>query len=111
MVAHGWRQEEVAENAEKIAEVGKELYDRIYTFAEHLDGVGDGLRKAGKAFDKAVGSYERMLVTGARKLAELGASSGKEVPEVSTADGPTRRVAPPEAPNALPPPAAPEAHA
>ena len=96
-VAYGWRQEELAENAERIADAGKQLYDRIRTFAEHLDGVGDGLRKAGKAYDKAVGSYERMLVPGARRLAELGAGDDKDLPELPTAEGPARTVTPPPA--------------
>lgn len=101
-VAYGWRQEELAENAERIAEAGKQLYDRVCTFAEHLDGVGDGLRKAGKAYDKAVGSYERMLVPSARRLAELGASTGKELPDLPPAEGPVRTVAPAIEPPALP---------
>ena len=109
-VAYGWRQEELAENAERIAEAGKQLYERICTFAEHLDGVGDGLRKAGKAYDKAVGSYERMLVPSARRLADLGAASGKDLPEMPTAEGPTRMLAPPvelpvAEPRAIEPPA------
>jgi hypothetical protein len=75
---------------------------------EHLDGVGDGLRKAGKAFDRAVGSYERMLVPGARRLSDLGAGGGKEVPEIAAGEGPARQVAPPgDGPAALPPPSSP----
>jgi DNA recombination protein RmuC len=98
VVAHGWHQQEMAENAERIADAGRQLYERICTFAEYLDGIGDGLRKAGKEFDKAVGSYERMLVPGARKLADLGASAGKAIPELPTVDGPTRMLGPADDP-------------
>ena len=89
-VATGWQEHALAENAQRIAEVGKDLHDRIRVFAEHLSRVGKGLKGATDAYNAAVGSYERNLEPGARKLAELGASSGKELPEVEGVEGPTR---------------------
>jgi len=89
-VATGWQEHALAENAQRIAEVGKDLHDRIRVFAEHLSRVGKGLKGATDAYNAAVGSYERNLEPGARKLAELGASSGKELPAVETVEGPTR---------------------
>jgi DNA recombination protein RmuC len=102
-VAYGWRQEELAENAERIADAGKQLYDRVCKFAEHLDNIGGGLDKACKAHAQAVGSYDRMLVPGARKLADMGASTGKDLPDVRTVESPVRQVAPAADPPALPP--------
>jgi len=89
-VATGWQEHALAENAEKIADVGRELYERVRVFAENFRDVGSGLRSAAKAYDAAVGSYQSRLEPGARKLAELGASSGKELPGVETVEGPTR---------------------
>jgi len=89
-VATGWQEHALAENAEKIADVGRELYERVRVFAENFRDVGSGLRSAAKAYDAAVGSYLSRLEPGARKLAELGASSGKELPDVETVEGPTR---------------------
>ena len=89
-VATGWQEHALAENAEKIADVGRELYERVRVFAENFRDVGSGLRSAAKAYDAAVGSYQSRLEPGARKLAELGASSGKELPEVEGVEGPTR---------------------
>ena len=86
----GWQEHALAENAEKIADVGRELYERVRVFAENFRDVGSGLRSAAKAYDLAVGSYLSRLEPGARKLAELGASSGKELPEVEGVEGPTR---------------------
>ncbi len=90
-VATGWQEHALAENAEKIADVGRELYERVRVFAENFRDVGSGLRSAAKAYDAAVGSYLSRLEPGARKLAELGASSGKELPgDVKTVQAPTR---------------------
>ena len=78
--AYGWRQEAVSKNAEVIASLGRELHDRVATFAEHLENVGSGLKATLAHYNRAVGSYEGALLPGARKLAELGAKGAKELP-------------------------------
>ncbi len=79
--AYGWRQESVSKNAEAIAELGRQLYDRVANFAEHLDKVGRSLESANKSYNSAVGSFETTLLPGARKFSELGAKGAKELPE------------------------------
>ena len=97
-VAVGWQEKRLAENAERIAEVGQKVYECLRVFAEHFRRVGDGLRKAATAYNDAIGSYEQNLGSSARRLAELGASSGKEIPELPTVDGPTRMLGPADDP-------------
>lgn len=80
--AYGWRQESVSKNAEAIADLGRQIYDRISGFADHLDKVGRSLENASKAYNSAVGSYEGNLLPGARKFVELGAKGAKELPEI-----------------------------
>ena len=92
VVAHGWRQQEMAENAEKIGAVGRELYERISKFMEHFARVGDGLTAAGKAYNAAAGSYESRVQPAARRLAEQAAVADKELPEVPRVEPPTRTV-------------------
>jgi DNA recombination protein RmuC len=94
VVAHGWRQQEMAENAERIGQAGKDLYDRLAKFVEHFSGIGDALSRAGKAFDAAVGSYQSRIQPAARRLAEQAAIPGEELPDVPPADGPTRMLGP-----------------
>ena len=82
-VAYGWRQQTLAVNAERIRDVGEELYKRLGVFAEHLAKVGKNLNSSVDSYNAAVGSFERQLIPGARKFAEMGVETGKliETPE------------------------------
>ena len=91
--AYGWRQEAVSKNADEIAALGRSLYDRVAGFAENLDKIGRGLDAAMTGYNTAVGSFERMLVPGARKLAELGARGAKELTSPPAIDTTSRGVA------------------
>ncbi|MEX2281828.1 MAG: DNA recombination protein RmuC [Gemmatimonadota bacterium] len=90
--AYGWRQESVSRNADEISALGRALYDRVSNFADSLDKIGRGLDVAVKGYNTAVGSFEGMLVPGARKLAELGAKGAKELASPDTVDTAPRDV-------------------
>lgn len=90
--AYGWRQEAISKNADEISALGRALYDRAATFAENLDKIGRGLDAATKAYNGAVGSFEGMLLPGARKLAELGARGAKELAQPASVDTAAREV-------------------
>lgn len=77
--AYGWRQESVSKNAEEISQLGRQLYDRMVTFADNLDKVGRALDTALKGYNAAVGSFESSVLPGARRFAELGARGAKEL--------------------------------
>lgn len=70
-VAYGWRQEKVAENAQRVHELGRELYRRITTMAEHIHACGGGLSKAVKGFNDFVGSLEHSVMPQVRRFNEL----------------------------------------
>ena len=81
-VAFGWRQIAVAENAEKIRELGEDLYHRLATFAEHLHKLGKNLDLSVEQYNKAIGSLDRQVLSGARKFTELGIEKKKPIPEL-----------------------------
>ena len=95
-VAIGWRQEALAENAAQISDLGRELYDRLAVFADHLREAGNGLEKANDAYAKAVRSFNSRVLPGAGKFRELGVASSRQIelleaveslPEPITASG------------------------
>lgn len=75
-VHYGWKQERMSENARHIGAVGRELHDRIVTYTEHFAKIGRGLNSATAAYNAAVGSLERAVLSKARELKKLGAASG-----------------------------------
>ncbi len=79
-VAFGWRQEQIAENAKVISELGRTLHDRMRTLTEHLAGIGRGLEKATSSYSDAVRSLESRVLPAARRFKELGAAPGEEIP-------------------------------
>lgn len=85
-VAYGWRQERMADNAREVADLGRQLHDRLRVFCEHLARVGAGLDRAVDAYNAAVGSLETRVLPGARRFQELGAAGGDELPLLAPVD-------------------------
>ena len=90
--AYGWRQESISQNAEEISTLGRQLHDRISTFAEHLEKIGKGLDTAARAYNQAVGSFEGSVLPGSRKFVELGAKGTKTLPSPSSVETPLREL-------------------
>ena len=82
-VAYGWRQEALALNAQEVAQLGKQLYERIATLAGHWSDVGQRLDKAVDAYNKSVVTLESRVLVSARKFAELKAAPDDQEIEVA----------------------------
>lgn len=76
-VAYGWRQERLAQNAEDISALGKELYKRLGDVAANFSSLGAGLSKAVESYNKAVNNLESRVLVSARRFKELD-STGVE---------------------------------
>jgi DNA recombination protein RmuC len=86
-----WQQYAQTENARAIAEAAQDLYARVATFTEHFEDIRDGLEKAGEAFNKSVGSYERMVRPAGEKIQKLRAAvAEKELADVKRLDSTLR---------------------
>jgi len=85
-VAYGWRQEQVAENARAISELGRQLHDRLATLTAHFEKLGRSLNRAVSHYNGAVGSLEGRVIVTARRFKELGAASTNELPELARID-------------------------
>jgi DNA recombination protein RmuC len=100
-IAYGWQQQQAAQNAEKITQLGRELYDRLRTLGEHFDAIGASLRRGVDAYNKAVGSMDRMVLPAARRFRDLGSATGKDIPTLEPIDVEPRRLTAPDLPAQL----------
>ncbi len=82
-VSYGWRVEEQAANADKIAALGRELYKRLSVMGGHAAGLGKALETAVSRYNQFVGSLEAQVLTQARRFEDLKVDhEGKEIPPV-----------------------------
>ncbi len=93
-VAYGWRQEQLAENADKIRDIGEELYQRLAVFSEHLSKLGKSIETSTKHFNNAVGSFDTRILPSARKFKELGINEKKSISQPEQIETATRSLEP-----------------
>src|SRR5262249_26326360 len=82
-VGYGWQQERVAESAQAISELGRDLHTRLVKLSSLLSVLGKRLKGPVAAYNDAIGSYEARVLPGARRFAEHGAvAEGSEIPQL-----------------------------
>ncbi len=81
-VAHGWRQQTVMENLDKIRDTGQELYTRLLTMSQHFSKLGDAIGKTVETYNQTVGSLEKNVLTSARKFKDLRPANAGQLEEV-----------------------------
>jgi DNA recombination protein RmuC len=90
LVAHGWRQTVLADNAAEIRRLGEDMYKRLAVFGEHLSRLGKSLGNSVDAFNKAVGSLEQQVMSAARRFPDLGLRVNRELDLIEPIDTLTR---------------------
>lgn len=96
-VAYGWRAEEQAANADKVAALGRELYKRLSVMGGHASAVGRALDQAVGKYNQFVGSLESQVMVSARRFEDLQVDhEGKALPELPPVETAPRIISRPE---------------
>ncbi|HWA63782.1 MAG TPA: DNA recombination protein RmuC [Caulobacteraceae bacterium] len=97
-VAYGWRVEDQARGAQRIADLGRELYRRIAVMGTHAMRLGRSLEDSVKRYNEFAGSLESQVLVQARRFEELSVDhEGRDIPAlgpVETAVRPLAKLAP-----------------
>lgn len=72
VVAAGWRQEKLAENAVRIGVLGRELHDRMAIMGDRMGKLSTHLDRTVRAHNELVATLESRVLPSARKFQELG---------------------------------------
>lgn len=93
-VSFTWHQENVSENAKAISELGRELYARLNSMAKHIDKLGRDIERCTSTYNQVIGSFERRVLTSARKFKELGISlpGDKDIVRIEPAEKKARKL-------------------
>ena len=96
-VAYGWRAEEQAANADKVAALGRELYKRLSVMGGHASAVGRALDQAVGKYNQFVGSLESQVMVSARRFEDLQVDhEGKTLPDLAPVETAPRVLSRPE---------------
>jgi len=102
-VAYGWQQEAIEENARKISDLGRQLYEAVRVLGGHFDTLGSRLKSSLEAYNQSVGSLERNVLVKARRFKELQvASVVEEIKVIEPVDQVPRMLQAPELTDGLP---------
>lgn len=91
-IAYGWRQEEVTQQAENIHKLGKQLFERVRTLAEHLERLGKAIGSAVGAYNQTIGSIQTRVLPAAKKLGELTTGEEDAIAETRQVDAMPREL-------------------
>jgi DNA recombination protein RmuC len=96
-IAYGWQQERVAESAQAVSELGRELHGRLVKLSSLMSTLGSRLNSAVRAYNETVGSYEARVMPAARRFEDHGAiAAGRDLPELEQVTTNARTVHVPE---------------
>jgi len=79
-IAYAWQQEALAQKAQQVFDLGRELYERLGKMGEHVTKLGRSITRVTEDYNKAVGSLERRVMVTARKLNEMDVVDGELAP-------------------------------
>jgi len=90
-VAHAWKEDALAKNAQQVLATGKDLYDRLTVMGNHLSRVGRAIDSASKAYNQTVASMESRVMVTARKFGEMQHIDA-ELPQLDVVETEVRQI-------------------
>jgi DNA recombination protein RmuC len=81
-IAHGWRQQTIADELKTVAETGAELYERLLALSQNFAKLGDAIEKSVTAYNATMHSLERRVFVSARKLKTLHSATAADIEPV-----------------------------
>jgi DNA recombination protein RmuC len=90
-VAYGWRQAALAESANEVFRLGRELHEKLGLLGNRFDKLGRALRTSVNAYNETVATVEGTVLVRARKFRDLKVSE-KELPRPTQIDEPVRQI-------------------
>lgn len=75
-VAYGWRQEKMHANMLEMVETGRKLHAALTVFTKHMNDLGGRIGSSVEVYNKMIGSFDRNVMSKARKFEECGVVSG-----------------------------------
>lgn len=91
-VAHGWRQQVLAENVDRIRDSGMELYTRLLKMSDNFVKLGGAIEKSVEMYNQTVGSLEKNVLPSARKFRELRPANAEQLADVTEIEVTPRRL-------------------
>lgn len=79
VIRYGWSEERLAENAQRISEVGAELHKRLADFVDTFLGIGKHLEKAKNEYDLGFTRLQSRVLVQAQRLEDLGIKTTKKI--------------------------------
>ena len=95
-IAHTWKQEALAQNAQEVCDLGRELYRRLSALGGNVEKLGNALNRAVGAYNDTVGSLERSVFPQARRFRDLQVTDASPMDEVEAIGEDTRLLTAPE---------------
>lgn len=87
-VAFTWQQDALAGNARELLALGRELHERLGTLGGHVATLGRSLARSVESYNQMVGALESRVLVSARRMTDLGLTTGRLDPVSPVASTP-----------------------
>ncbi|MDO5633696.1 MAG: DNA recombination protein RmuC [Micrococcus sp.] len=95
-VAHTWRQESIAQNAQEVVAAARQLYERLATLSAHLTKLGSSLGSSVDHYNRLLGTLETRVLPSARRIQTLDPALGAAMDLPVPVEKQARRLSAPE---------------